>query len=391
MGVTEMRALVFRYLGLSTPGGIWRVIAILFALMNVKNLPFVWHIRLFSGLLTHLLARHPPFHPTTTGPRALFQPLITRTRPPLFEIDYNIHKSNSTYFSDADISRTQLVSALCLRGIEKFRRVHGKGAKFMLGGVSCVFRREIKPYKRYEMWSRVLCWDRKWLYIVTHFVKDGVKPTGYTLQPWKTAKKGKKSPKEDTPSVANGHASSSSSPTSTTMNDASGSAASPAQPHPFIFASLVSKYVFKANRLTIPPDQILEGSGLLPPKPPSTTLHPPTPPTTNDSTSPTPLGGTRTPAEGGMSIEGSAAAVTTASMLEKFTSHEAIDASLRPFTDPGEGVAEDMKDTWSWERVEEERKKGLWIAELMNGMDGLHHEFSGETKPALGVFRDFLG
>ena len=48
----------------------------------------------------------------------------------------------------------------------------------MLGAVHCSFRREIPPYAGYEMWSRMLAWDRKWIYIVTHFVPEGVaKPT----------------------------------------------------------------------------------------------------------------------------------------------------------------------------------------------------------------------
>ena len=42
-----------------------------------------------------------------------------------------------------------------------------------LGGTSCVFKREIKPLQRYEVWSRVLTWDAKWLVLVTYFVKAG--------------------------------------------------------------------------------------------------------------------------------------------------------------------------------------------------------------------------
>ena len=31
-------------LGLSAPGGVWRLIALFFALLNLKSLPFVWHV-----------------------------------------------------------------------------------------------------------------------------------------------------------------------------------------------------------------------------------------------------------------------------------------------------------------------------------------------------------
>lgn len=52
----------------------------------------------------------------------------------------------------------------------------------ILGGTSCSFRKEVAPYGSYEMWSRLLCWDKKWIYIVTNFVKKGkIKPKGYVL------------------------------------------------------------------------------------------------------------------------------------------------------------------------------------------------------------------
>jgi hypothetical protein len=46
-----------------------------------------------------------------------FQPLITRTHTLLLEIDYYMHKSNSTYYSDLDVSRTHLLLALLQQGL----------------------------------------------------------------------------------------------------------------------------------------------------------------------------------------------------------------------------------------------------------------------------------
>lgn len=37
-------------IGMSTSGGIWRLLAIAFALLNVKNLPFVWHVGISQNL-----------------------------------------------------------------------------------------------------------------------------------------------------------------------------------------------------------------------------------------------------------------------------------------------------------------------------------------------------
>lgn len=37
-------ATLSRYTGFDAPGGMWRIAAILLALVNLKNLPFVWHV-----------------------------------------------------------------------------------------------------------------------------------------------------------------------------------------------------------------------------------------------------------------------------------------------------------------------------------------------------------
>jgi hypothetical protein len=42
--IPSLREAVTRYLGISAPGGIWRILAIFFALLSLKSLPFVWHV-----------------------------------------------------------------------------------------------------------------------------------------------------------------------------------------------------------------------------------------------------------------------------------------------------------------------------------------------------------
>jgi hypothetical protein len=135
-----------------------------------KNL----QLRFFRAIFYQLYLQ-----PTQIPPHALFQPVITSTRTPILEMDYNLHKSNSTYFSDMDISRTHLFTAIIRNGIKKNSRLYGakksavadavgatdgsRGRHLVaLGGISCLFKKEILPYKKYEMWTRVLCWDRKW-------------------------------------------------------------------------------------------------------------------------------------------------------------------------------------------------------------------------------------
>lgn len=207
----------------------------------------LFQYRIFYPVIYYNVIRPAP----KLGPRALYRHMITRTRAPLMEIDYNMHKSNSTYFADLDSSRTHLVSYNCREGLARLSSNHkfkivldpktGKPAKgslgIMLGSVACSFKREIGAYRPYEMWSRILCWDRKWAYIVTHFVPKGVaKPTEW-LDPGFTGCR-----------VRRG-------------TDASSGWESK------IHATAISKYVFKLGRLTIHPAVVFEESGLLPERP----------------------------------------------------------------------------------------------------------------------------
>ncbi|KAK2678665.1 hypothetical protein RAB80_007405 [Fusarium oxysporum f. sp. vasinfectum] len=166
------------------------------------------------------------------SPRCIFLPAISATRSPALECDYNLHKSNSTYFTDMDMSRGNF--SLVLFG-KAFNPLPGPTHFTMiLGGTTCTWRKEIKPYARYELWTRVLSWDEKWLYVVTHFVKPGVfQPTEFVLQPYKNPKaaKGQEKGVDTLKSV---------------------------------YASSVARYVFKNNRRTIPPEEALQKSNLLP-------------------------------------------------------------------------------------------------------------------------------
>lgn len=157
------------------------------------------------------------------SPSDIFLPLVTESHSPFNEIDFNLHKSNSTYVTDHDVARVHLMCTLFAAGIERARfaesnEVIGGGnaqLKAIVAGISCYFKREIPPYSEYEMWTRVVAWERKWIWVATHFVE--------------------KVPKKD------------------------------ARTRPRkIYAVAVSKQVFKKGRLTVQPAAMLRLSGLLP-------------------------------------------------------------------------------------------------------------------------------
>lgn len=237
---------------------VWKVLAIFFIALNFKSVPFIYHLRILNGLRFVLKSQRSTQQLT---PDHLFQPLIISSRAPLMEIDIFGHKNNSSYFSDIDICRAHLVTTLFSKAIEEIRgstTMNGLSNKprsmltMPLGAVSCSFRRELKPYETYDMWTRILSWDEKWFYLVTHFVKKGAKvePEQYTLYERQNSVRSRsdKSGKNSTIDADQ-------KPSNILSTNGANSG---------IAASALSKVVFKNNRHTIRPEVILKLSGLLP-------------------------------------------------------------------------------------------------------------------------------
>ncbi|KAK1625354.1 capsule polysaccharide biosynthesis protein [Colletotrichum phormii] len=204
----------------------WGVVTAALLYLNLKRFPLVWHLRVFShiwwpknGLFEH-------------QPGAIFQPVVTPSRVALLETDYNLHKSNSTYFSDLDVARTDLLAALRAQAIDGgLYKEYKQGVQVLLAGTSCTFKKEIKPGATFDMQSRILTWDKKWLYVVTHFVEKRKGADSPTYQPWKEA--------------GNRRA---------------------IQGSPIVYATAISKCVVKAGRLTVPPQKLFRAAGVLPPE-----------------------------------------------------------------------------------------------------------------------------
>lgn len=201
-----------------------------------------------------------------------------------------------------------------------------------LAGVTALFRREIKPFERYEMRSRVLTWDGKWVFVVTHFVKCGKPREGDDM-----SKR--------------------------------------------IYASCLSKYVCKMGRKTVPPEEVLMEAGVLPPRPEGC------PPPDFYATM-TPEGGsgfsTPLPGAGGMSsstpdlVHISASTLSVASTGASMAGSrygDVLDKVLeKSLALNGEGVE------WTWQRIERERKRGMEIAKAMLALDRLDGEVKGVEK-----------
>jgi hypothetical protein len=181
----------------------------------------------------------------------VFLPIITKTKVPILEGDFNLHKSNSTYFTDLDSSRSLLLSFLVFHGMSKTHTelaAEGKNGVMtaMLGSTYTHFKREIPTGYPYEVWSRILTWDQKWLYIVTHFVRKGKIIAKASVTDIINDRK----PDAQNVKVSN---QAFKAPKILSQGDVEQS----------VFATSISKCVFKKGRMTVSPERVLAASGLL--------------------------------------------------------------------------------------------------------------------------------
>lgn len=76
------------------------------------------------------------------------------------DLDFNLHMTNARYHSVMDLGRIDLLVRTDLGRVMLRRRW-----TTVLGAVNVRFRRSLKPFQRFELVSRVLCWDEKWIFI----------------------------------------------------------------------------------------------------------------------------------------------------------------------------------------------------------------------------------
>lgn len=345
----------------------WKSLALALALINLKNLPFVWHLRLLYYFIRNLRLR--PYWPLFSqgvavvdakgrSTHPVFVPCTIRTRTPLLETDYNLHKSNSTYFSDLDVARTALVTRLYSPGMgivsrqldqelldpdtnntsnneqvvlssgsskttKESRKKKKKKKKqpiyIALGSVYCSFRREIKPFELYEIESRVIAWDEKWLYTLSFFLRPA-----------------KRRGDEKT-----------------------------------LLASAISKYVVKKGRLTVPPERVLRLSGFLPPRPEPSSTEAAEAGLPRDSSGGASTAGTPTSVEG-LTATGGVDGLLLREVLKLPEEDIPRTTELESKREMNAGSWDPA--TWTWEKLEEERQRGLKVVESYAVLDSRLYE-----------------
>ncbi|CAI7635482.1 unnamed protein product [Penicillium manginii] len=210
--------------------------------LSLKNLHFMWHFRFFGALAMGYLSRRRSS--CALKQHHVFLPAVVKSRSPATECDFNLHKSNSTYITDLDVSRAYLSGLLFAPIVLNFRdSIH---CNLIVSAIACIFHREIKPYQPYEVWTKVASWDDKWIYMVSHFVAVSKHlPGRYVIQ-------------------GGGSINSKMMEKPATPED---------KRHKNVFASAVTRMVFKRGRLTVPPQRALEICGILSTESPTASSH----------------------------------------------------------------------------------------------------------------------
>ena len=88
----------------------------------------------------------------------------------LDELDINVHMNNAKYLAVMDLGRTDWI----VRSGGWRLMIHEKMSP-VVGGAMVRYRRSLKLFQRYDLKTRLLGWDDRWLYIEqTMECRDGI-------------------------------------------------------------------------------------------------------------------------------------------------------------------------------------------------------------------------
>ncbi|WP_114856835.1 thioesterase family protein [Azospirillum brasilense] len=96
----------------------------------------------------------------TGRPVGFLEPARLRFRVWPTDLDLNLHMTNARYFSVMDLGRVDLMLRSGMgRSILRHRW------QPVIGAANLRFRRPLAPFQRFELATRVLCWDDKYFFI----------------------------------------------------------------------------------------------------------------------------------------------------------------------------------------------------------------------------------
>ncbi len=202
---------------------------------NIKGIPFAWHARFYYYVFKSLWLNKNKQISTKESQSSndIFRPRVFKTHAPPIECDMYLHKSNSTYFSDLDIARTDFMCFILKKAYLYYNKKNGRYPFTPVAKVQISFKKEIKPFQRYTVNSRIVAWDDKWIFVLSKFMIND--------------------PKSVKRAIIQGDSKSIPAKTGNKVLDK----------YSTVAAVALTKYVLKNGRITIPPEEAFEICGLI--------------------------------------------------------------------------------------------------------------------------------
>lgn len=144
-------------------GLLWTAVGLVLA-TSYKYLPLAYQVRFWSLPIRYIYVHAPPAQ-AKPNPSAAF---VRSSYCCPLECDlFGFHKTNSSYFVELDLARTETM-------LHAFHWYFYKERPFVpLAEIRCLFLKEIAPFQRYDVVSKVVAIGTKWVYLVSIFtVRD---------------------------------------------------------------------------------------------------------------------------------------------------------------------------------------------------------------------------
>jgi acyl-CoA thioesterase FadM len=102
--------------------------------------------------------------------RGIFDESVLTFRVLPQDIDLNFHLNDGRYISFTGLGRAHLLTRMGL-----LRKALRKKWAPVVAGAMIRYKREIRPFAKFTLRSRVIGWDEKWVYLA-HVIESGGKP-----------------------------------------------------------------------------------------------------------------------------------------------------------------------------------------------------------------------
>ncbi len=89
------------------------------------------------------------------------------------DLDFNMHMNNSRYLTIMDLGRVDFILRTHL-----FQEMKKIKAIPVLSTAQMRYRIPLEPFREYDLETRMVCWDNKWLYIQHRFIISKGKKAG---------------------------------------------------------------------------------------------------------------------------------------------------------------------------------------------------------------------